>query len=492
MRSCRIRRETGIFGGKHSKTPPLTTEVSSDNAIGFGDGDGQGRPGRNSRRSVRGGCPGALGAFERMSWGKSIRLAWVMAIICQAGLLAGEGRGHVDCPGDCGESHRGDVSLISLRKNAAVSIGGEFATDYTHQKSKTSSILPTSTTPPVDSRVSDLTLRRTNLRLKADVHPNISAFIKLDLSSGNDEYDDEIIEEAMLVMSAVGGTGLGFFAGKGRAPYGQDVAMGMLQSYHHATNRYTSSEGPIFINEPPFKDPDPAAPPAPPEANPVMRPGQIDRVLTVGASYEWEDRWKVELAAFQPGADAYRDRFKSTGGSGNSADIGAAARVWWRPFDDLVLQFSAVAARSSDMARVRLRNDLRLGARGTGTAYAVSAGFDWKRGPWQVFGEYQHGWDWNFTRGYDTDTWQVGVARGFGDNWRVAAVAEGLHIDDGGAAEAVRHDYCKLSLNVRYAFASGFFILAEYGHEWARRKQSETLAEKRRGDFFGIRVGMSF
>lgn len=410
-----------------------------------------------------------------MSWGKSILLALLLAAFCPqtpTGLPAGEAS-----------------SIISLRKNATVSVGGEIAVDYSYRDSETTSASPAAF--PRTANVADLAVRNATLRIQADMHPNVSAFMKLDFRSGedSDRPSDEILEEAMLVMSSVRGTGFGFFGGRGRAPYGQDITLGMVQSYHHNANEWDSSEGFIFLTDPPGK---------PGNDLPLMRPGQVDRVVMAGASYSWQERWKIEAAAFQPWFEEYDDRLIDRIGSDNAADsagdIGAAGRVWWRPSPDLTVQFSAMAMRSGDMARIRLRTDVDAagGARGTGTAYAFSAGFDWRRGAWRVFGEYQRGADWNFTKGYDTDTWQLGAAVDVRENWRVGAMAEGLRIDDGSGKERLKHDFYKLALNVRYAFDSGAFVLVEFGQEWMRRERGGELEERRKGKFAGARMGFSF
>ncbi len=419
-----------------------------------------------------------------MAWGKSILLALALAVLrLQAGLLAGEGTGQIDCGALPYPPLRGEQSLTSLRKNAVVGIGGEIAVDYSYRDSDAAYTAPNAKTFPMDSNVGDLALHHANIRIRADVHPNVSAFMKLDLQPGADRPDGDILEEAMLVMSAVGGTGLGFFGGRGRAPYGQDITLGMLQSYHHNANEWTSSEGPVFITDSPEKD-----------NRPPMRPGQIDRVVMAGASYSWQGRWKVEAAAFQPWFEEYDDRLAGREDWKNPAGIGAAGRIWWRPFEELTVQLSVVAARSGDMARIHLRRDIDAGsgARGAETAYAFSAGFDWRRGAWRVFGEYQRGMDWNFTKGYDTDTLQLGAAVEVLERWRVGAMAEGLRIDDGAGAERVKQDYFKLALNVRHAFDNGFFVLAEYGREWMRRERGGDIEQRRRGNFAGVRMGFSF
>lgn len=415
-----------------------------------------------------------------MSWGKRILLAMGMAALLQTCSPAGEQVAHSDASA---------AGITSLRKNATVSLGGEMRVDYSYRHAKTSVYSAASASRPGETDTGDLALRNANLRLQADVRPNVRALFKLDFSSEGLSRHDDILEEALLVMHAIGGSGLEVFAGKGRAPYGQDITLGMLQSYHHTANALDTSEGRIYAIDPPDAAPDPANPHKYPPTAP-MRPGQIDRAVLAGIAYEWDDRWRMELAAFKPGCSDYEDRL--TGARGDSAsDIGVAGRLWWRPMEDLVVQVSGMMNRSRDMARVHQRRDIANGVKGTSDAYAVSAGLDWTRGAWRVFGEYQHGWNWNFTKGYATDTWQIGAAREIGDGWRVAGMVEGLHIRDGGD-EPVRDDFYKFALNVRYTFSSGLFVLGEYGREWHRREQNGARSERRRGNFFGVRMGFSF
>jgi predicted porin len=160
------------------------------------------------------------------------------------------------------------------------------------------------------------------------------------------------------------------------------------------------------------------------------------------------------------------------------------------PFEDFVLQASAIVVRAGGMAKMRLREDLLPGARARGaeTAVAASVGFDYRRGPWRVFGEYQRGWNWNFTEGYDTDAWQLGAAYDFAPGWRAGAAVEGLHIRDAG--RGVRTAYARGILNLRRSFGNGIFLLAEYGYE--RRRRSGDFVDRATGHFVGLRLGFSF
>lgn len=431
-------------------------------------------------------------------------MACIVVLSC-AGRLSGGESGVLDCGYDDSRFVRPDVrgavlpahdmpeGMVSIRKNAVVSIGGEIRVDYSYRNARATPKGDNAANPS-KAKLADLSVRNANLRIAADVHPNVRAFFKLNLQGDAGHFRDreEMLEEALLVMGAIGGTGLELFAGKGRAPYGQDVTLGMLQSYHHTANRVDSPEGRVFIIDPPADHyPDPSGPDAG-KALPPMRPGQFDRAFLAGAAYEWDDRWRVEAAMFQPNRDEYRPRLDDGFRRNDSvSDLGFAGRVWWSPVEDLSIELSGMAAHASEMGKKAGRYDLSPGAKATDNAYAVSLGFDWRPGPWRVFGEYQHAWDWNFSENYDVDIWQIGLGRELAANWRVGGMAEGMRIRGKDGGKTVDEFY-KLALNIRYVFTSGVFVMAEYGHEWFRRESSGSLADKRRGDFFGMRVGLTF
>jgi hypothetical protein len=264
----------------------------------------------------------------------------------------------------------------------------------------------------------------------------------------------------------------------------------MIQSYHHLANRGDSPEGKIFIVEAPGDAAANAAAPGQAIELPPMRPGQVDRVFLAGAAYEWEGRRRLEMGVFQPDRDAYGPRLRDNGRGGrdgSGTEIGFAARLWWRPVETLTLEGSALLSHSDAMGREWLRTDLPAGAAARKNGFALSLGFDWRREDWRVFGEYQHGANWNFTRGHDSDVAQIGLARSWG-NWRAGGMAEALRL-----ASSDRVDgYFKLALNIRYAAPAGWFVIAEYGREWFKRDESGRPMARAEGDFVGFRMGMSF
>ncbi len=375
-------------------------------------------------------------------------------------------------------------SLLSVNRNASLTLGGEVRTDYSFRRFTTDY----KRDPDEKGKIGDLSLRNVNLRLLGRFTPSVGFSFKLDFTDSRPEHlSDDIFEEALLVMNAVGGTGFGITAGLGRAPYGQDISLGMLQSYHHAANQADSSEGLIHIIDPPRVEnrfrPDIRLDP--------MRPGQMIRTALIGVSYQTDGSWKAELAAFQPEREEYDARLRPGKGGSSGVDIGVAGRLWWAPVEDLTLELSALLSHSTDMGHTSWRGDLAPGAKATQNAYAVSAGFDWRPGDWRVFGEYQHAWDWNFSRGYDTDTAQLGAAWYFRESWRLGGMIEGMRIRNP-AAHDQRDEYAKFAVNLRHDFTPGVFILFEYGHEWVRQKQKDEMLSKRRGHFLGMRIGLSF
>jgi hypothetical protein len=366
-----------------------------------------------------------------------------------------------------------------------IRIGGEIQVDYFLRLTRGSPEFPS-------VRAADLTVRRAGLRIQADVRPGVSARFKIDLRGGPDpaRTQADILEEAILALGAAGGAGWSFYAGKGRAPYGQDVTLGLIQSYHHLANRNHGSHGPISILE---EAGDRVADPGRPGGTlvlPIPRPGQLDRVFLAGAALESDSIWRAELAVFQPSREEYDSRLKS-GSSGNGSNIGAAGRFWWRPFESLTLEASAVLAHSDDMGRAWLRTDLPAGTPARKNASALSLGFDWRRDPWRVFGEYQRGWNWNHSRDHAVDAGQLGLARYWRSGWRLGGMAEVLRAGSGQPAGKVDTLY-KLALNVKYAAPAGWFVMAEYGREWLRRDQYGKAPGKDSGEFAGLRVGLTF
>jgi hypothetical protein len=403
-----------------------------------------------------------LGSFN---WWDGVKTVGLGALLCLAGQLA--------APLAAGEP----LSFYQT-PSAWVTLGGEVMTDITYRPGAS---------PDSDG---ELELHRSNLRLTAGIGEGVRVFFKLDFSEDRElAGDPQILAEALLVLDSLADSGVGFFAGMGQAPYGQDITLGLLQSYHHRAGRADSPEGRIFILDPP--DPDWVDPSHPGRAARLAppRPGQIERAVLAGLSYGRGEDWRLEVGAFSP--DAPEDAWRLRGGERQvEGEFGVAARLWWRPLADLTLQASLLGERSSRLGRGENRLDLswhpELASR---TSWAASLGFDWRSGPWRFFGEYQEGWDWGYTKGYRASIVQAGVAREFLEAWRLGGTLELMRLDDPRPRDGrVRDDYARLALSLRYSFSEQLFVTGEYGREIRRRRG----VGKKAGDFIGARIGFSF
>lgn len=347
--------------------------------------------------------------------------------------------------------------LESANRNAKVSVGGEFAMDYIRRDA--SAGLGSSL------HTSEMRLSNSNLRLRVNAYQGVTACFKLDFSqppnNGND--GDFLLEEAKLVIDAVGGGDWKFIFGKGEAPYGQDRALGILQSYHHRANAVDSSEGPSHIVNT--------------EGTLARwRPGEVDRVAMAGAGYTFSQNLYAEAAVFQ-GAE------HSPVAPENDMGTSFSARIWWDPFETLTLQASAMRLSMKPEEPI-VSGNIRSGA------WAVSVGFDWHMRKWTVFGEYEHGWNWDHLKDSSSDTFQLGAAYALNHAWRLGAMGEWMRIRSPETGQ--QDDFRKVAANIRYTLDNGVFFLLEYGHEWYLGKRSMQPDDRRDGDFLGFRTGFSF
>ncbi len=340
-------------------------------------------------------------------------------------------------------------SLRSAGNNANIKIGGEINVDYIASWQGRGS-----EHNPAQINAAGWQLHSTNLRFNIAFENNIHAYIKLDFSQKQDYLEQQLLEEARLVWENIGGGPIGVFFGKGEVPYGQDRTLGIIQSYNHTEGSY-SSEGPTILSGPNYSQSFNSAY----ALSPVFHPGEIDRVLMAGISLSWQDMIRFELAVFQP-----TDWTAPSIGDGTPVidDFGLesiSARLWWNtPIEGLVAEISGVRKHIKQRG-----NRAVYGNDAVENEYAMSIGADWKLCslPLELFAEYQHGWDWNFTSGYDTNTLSVGGIYDYSTQLRFGAMLEWLRIDDRGTA----YNYNKFVFHTKYTFDNGVYTMAEYGFE---------------------------
>ncbi len=334
-------------------------------------------------------------------------------------------------------------SLRSTRKNSTVRIGGEVFTDYIGTIYEGKGFQGS-------SYAGNWYLHNTNLRFDFELSEDLKARIKFDLSDSGFSAQRRVMEEALLIWNAVCGGPIGLFFGVGEVPYGQDRTLGIIQSYNH-TDGSDSSEGPIILSSPYLiREKNEYA---------VYHPGEIDRVVMVGATFAWDDILKFEFAVFQPdnfnNPIGYYDSLNSNGDSGFES---LAARIWWNmPIDGLIAELSGVRKHDAHQDDNPISGYTLLA-----DEYALSLGFDWDiNNELEVFAEYEHGFNWGYIEGNQTDTVSIGLLYAVTERLTLGAMAEWLHISKG-PQEA---DFNKYVLHCQYNFCSGVYLIAEYGAE---------------------------
>jgi hypothetical protein len=368
-------------------------------------------------------------------------------------------------------------SLIPLKRKGAIRIGGDVNVDLLVKRRDDLN--------RGDVNSTTFTTNSANLRFRVEASANSYLYLKLDLDDFRDAAvgETDLLEEVKYVWNNVRGSNWGLVFGKGEVPYGQDKTLGIIQSYHH-NDEIDNSEGPAFLlaaTENGTRDSNN------PHANVgnVSHPGEVDNKYMLAANYTFQNKLKLEFALFQNATGMHEDRSDDT-----LFFQSFSARAWYMPVQNLTLQLSFInlhndSARADTSAR-------------RGTAYgnleddakALSAAFDWTYRSVNVFGEYQHGWDWNFTDNYDTDTFQLGLAWDATSAITLGLMGEYLRIDD--ENNRLTDDYYKAVLSAKYRFDSGMFLILEYGHEWFDRDASRSQDYNRDGDMIAFRAGWTF
>lgn len=404
------------------------------------------------------------------------------------------------------------AGLESIKKNAHITIGGDVNIDLifrdrddaTHDQDHVNS---------VDFRTHSANLR---FKIKPVNMQDAHLYIKLDL---DDEWEDEnldgvldqddILEEVKFVWEDIKNSGVGFVFGKGEVAYGQDRTLGIIQSYHHNDSVYTS-EGPGFIvagvEDAIGPDVDDANNPHSNVAN-VRHPGEVDNVFQAMVSYKWKEIWKFEATLFQnreyPGNDYIVNGLSGVGRGmhedrpdDNMLFQSWAFRAWFAPTENLLMQASVLNMHNDSRSD---REQFGENTKADQTAVDASFRYFAKSVDLEIFGEYQHGWNWNYTDDYTADIVQLGFDWGVTNKVNFGAMYEYMQLDDENGTDEVA-EYQRIVLNTKYSFAKDavtgedqIYMMLEYGYEYVDHDIGGTNADDdRNGHLVGFRTGMVF
>ncbi len=345
-------------------------------------------------------------------------------------------------------------ALTSMNRNARVLIGGEVAVDYAY--------LTRTKQGSSGNRLqsSEWKTQSANLRFRIDATPDAYFYLKLDLDdAGSNTPGQGLIEECKFIWQNIRSSDWGLVFGKGEVPYGQDRTLGIIQSYHH-NDLLDSGEGPTILTGS-KSNPDPLVVADDPSLGRTAHPGEVDNVYLLELNYTFRDFLKFEASVFQNNDGRDENGYLSTMHENRSDDFGMqsfAFRTWFTPLEGLTVESSFIRKHSAT------RGDTDVFGQAAKTSQmAASFGFDYvSAGPWEFFGEYQHGWDWNYTEGYDVDIAQLAAVREITPSFKLGVMTEWMRIDDRGEID----NYAKLVTSGKYMFDTGIYLILEYGYEW--------------------------
>ncbi len=373
-------------------------------------------------------------------------------------------------------------SILTLRKKGAVQIGGRFDVDlYSINRDDR-----TSGSDTVNS--TEFTTTTAALFFKINASRNTYLRIKLDVDDFWNEgraNQDDLLEEVYFMWQNVRGSTWNLKFGKAEIPYGLDKDPAITKSYHHNSGFGCAS---YLGNAREQRDANDTARNPHSTVGNSRHPGEHDNLYLIQAEYKFRDLFKAELALFQNGAPASPGGGRQTRGmyedrsDDNMLFNSFDARFTLTPVENLELRFSVVNEHSASMGDGSLRTALA----GTDT-WALPAGresdasanqtaidfaFDWKLKSMklELFGEYQHAWDWRYDEQYSLDIASLGAIYGLTDHVDMVLIGEWLGIDAGNN-QALHgwdndEDYYKTTIAGRYTFDNRIQLRLEYTKEW--------------------------
>ena len=383
--------------------------------------------------------------------------------------------------------------LVSINKNAVVTIGGTVNTRYYYYNGKISdddgviNLVPDPGTPDInyDLRASEGNLKISDAKLtvQIDVNDYFDAFLKVDLQSSTDGSGSDNAEVYYVRWKNVCNTGFGLKVGRDALVFGEG-GYGVLGAWAANGDGVGDIDWGVL-----------------PDVGYYTRPyhnnWDIGRITQITPYWEGLDgKVGFELSVFQEvgrngGRHYYDDgRFK-TANYGTSA----SARLRFTPIEGLDLSLSAVNFGRSD--------DLRGVVADNNTAIDLSA--KWRPAAFNrllVWAQYIHGWDANFYDGVDAGTVNFGAA--FDINESFTVFAQGDYLYGSGyegtspvAGPGYDHDRARgwaAYAGVQYKLPYG--VLAELGYKYENVKWSKSATDlsniKVRGHTAYAHLGFDF
>ena len=395
--------------------------------------------------------------------------------------------------------------LVSINKNAVVTIGGTVNTRYYYYNGKISddngvvTIPAGSVIPPVavllpngvpaantDLRASEGNLKISDAKLtvQIDVNDYFDAFLKVDLQSSTDGSGSDNAEVYYVRWKNVCNTGFGLKVGRDALVFGEG-GYGVLGAWAANGDGVGDidwgdiTDGVVYY------------------ARPAHNNWDIGRITQITPYWEGLDgKVGFELSVFQrPGANGGNHYYDVQDGKFKTENYGtsASARLRFTPIEGLDLSLSAVnfGSNNSDADN--------------NTAVDVSA--KWRPAAFNrllVWAQYIHGWNAAFVDGLNAGTVNLGAAFDINESFTVFAQGDYLYGSGyegtspvAGLLPGYDHDRARgwaAYAGVQYKLPYG--VLAELGYKYENVKWSDSAANasniKVRGHTAYAHLGFDF
>lgn len=385
------------------------------------------------------------------------------------------------------------MSLTSMKKKGSIKIGGSVEIDIavvkgerlTH-KNDTNTLNDNDqyrktyfgTGLPYDSG------RGAYLDFEIAASKDSFLYIKLDLDdfwsdstnapANNAVQQDDLLEEVYFRWNNVRCSNWDIVFGKKVVDYGQDKFVGVMPSFHDGwayglfgdaavTNEATATIGSNSFPTAPYN------------------------AFQVEAVYHWKDLVNVYATVFQdPGSRGmHEDRSDDT-----LFFESWALKVEYMPIEGLVLEASMINRHNDSSEEGTDENEDNQ------YAFSLGADYTFKCLPLNIWGEYQHGFDWGYFEDVDVDVLGIGATYGICENIDLSVLAEWANVShpNGTLAnvQVEEEDYYQAVLTGTYKFTTGISMSVEYARQWYEAELQGSGDGDRNVEIIAFRTAWSF
>ncbi len=404
-------------------------------------------------------------------------------------------------------------AIVSLNKNACVTIGGNLNTRYFYRNAKIDSIVqnPDAVGDPAGTYLgytrrarinqSDLVIADAKVYVQIDVNDYFDAFIQMDLQSSDNAKSDNA-EKYFVRWKNICNSGFGIKVGRDALVFGEDQGMGILGSYtKNGDGAFKDGQWGTYGGR----------------MNGVLRRTSFDggllpahnywdqgRVIQVTPYWEGLDgRLKAEVSFFQE-EDNWSTRFNN--GSANQIYVDGhkyknknygfgsmSARIGFMPIEGLKLSASAVNFYDKNPGRFAGYDVSAAGRKKNNTAVDVALSYRpmfFNR--LNLWVQYMHGWNVAHYADLDSDTISYGASFDLNESWSLFAQGDYLRTKDSYGGISSKDTAWAVYGGIKYLLPYGVNLEAGWKHEEITWKDRGFQQAKGKGDTAYLHLGFDF